>query len=297
MSSLIESARWFLFAVKADEERRTTYTRWIDALRGVEINRRRAALDLLPPPAVEIPPMVGHVTPDDASTADSAAVVAEAQRLRTTVFRAERGDGKPYLVDHAVTALDSSSPLLSFALSDGVVSAAARYLGMVPILTGITILASPYVPSEGFAGSQLFHSDWEASRQVKVFVLCSEVERKNGPLTAVTAEASTRVKAAVGYHYGGPAFRLPDEEVLTRIESDSLSAFVGPVGAVTFIDTSSCLHFGSRVEAGASERLVAQFQYLTPSAFDLQLGRRRRPFARTRGEFTPVQRLVLGATR
>ena len=297
MRDLTESGKWLQSAVKADDRRRAVYGRWIDRLRGTEINRRRAAIPLLPPAAIEVPPAVGHFTPPDHSMAGVDAVVAEVQRLRATIFRTERGDGKPYLIDYPVTDLDPSSPLLSFALSDDVVTPAARYLGMVPILTGVTLLASPHVASDRFAGSQLFHSDWEAPRQVKVFVRCSNVEPANGPLTAVTAEASARVKQAVGYHYGGPAFRLPDEEVLSRIEADAVTPFVGPAGAVTFIDTSSCLHFGSRLEAGAGERLVVQFQYLTPSAFDLQLGRRGRPFAGVQGDFTPVQRLVLGATR
>jgi hypothetical protein len=115
----------------------------------------------------------------------------------------------------------------------------------------------------------------------------------------VAATASRRVKDAVDYHYGGPSFRLPDERVHPLVRSDEVSAFTGPAGTVTFIDTSSCLHLGSRVQQGAAERLVVQFQFLTPAAFDLQLvpRRRARPFADVDGDFTPLQRLVLGASR
>jgi hypothetical protein len=134
---------------------------------------------------------------------------------------------------------------------------------------------------------------------VKVFVHCSDVAEEHGPLTAVSADASARVKKAVDYHYGGPHFRLPDADVLPRVDDRDVTAFVGPVGSCTFIDTSRCLHLGSRVRRGASERLVVQFQFLTPAAFDLQLASRRRgrPFAAVEGELSPLQRLVLGGTR
>jgi hypothetical protein len=296
---LNESAKWFVFAVKADDARRAAYWRWIARLRRRETSARRAAAERLPDPAVEIPAAVGHWTSNGSSLAGVPAVVEEVQRIRSSIFRAERGEGKPYLIDFPITELDKSSPLLQFALSDQVVTAATRYLGMVPILTGVTVLASPYIESLAFAGSQLFHSDWEDRRQVKVFVHCSDVGAENGPLTAVSAAASAKVKEAVDYHYGGPSFRLPDDEVLPRVDASQVSAFVGATGSVTFIDTSSCLHLGSRMQRGAAERLVVQFQFLTPAAFDLQLSRRQRArrFAATKGDFSPHQRLVLGATR
>ena len=297
MARITESAKWFVFAVKADDARRATYWRWLARLRRRELDARRAAGDSVGPSAVDIPPSVGHWS-STGGALDVDAVVEEVRRIRATVFRTQRGDEKPYLIDYPITEVDAASPLLGFALSDEVVSAATRYLGMVPILTMITVMASPYVPGDGFSGSQLFHSDWEDRRQVKVFVHCTDVAQEHGPLTAVAADASRRVKDAVDYHYGGPHFRLPDDQVLPRVDDADVTAFVGPTGSVTFIDTSSCLHLGSRVQMGATERLVVQFQFLTPPAFDLQLARpgRGRPFARVDGAFSAVQRLVLGAT-
>lgn len=293
-----ESGRWFLFAVKADDRRRARYGRFIDRIRRAELEARRAALELLPPPSLEIRDAVGHVSCAGESLGNVTSVVDEVQRIRSTVFPATAAGGKPYLIDYPITELPSSSPLLAFALGADVVGLAAHYLGMVPILTGVTVLASPYVGGGGYSGSQLFHSDWEDRRQVKVFVHCSAVEMENGPLSAVTADASARVKRDIDYHYGGPSFRVPDDVVLPRLRQDDFAAFVGPAGSATLIDTSSCLHYGSRLHPGATERLVVQFQFLTPSAFDLQLAvRTRRPFAHMAGTFSPLERLVLGARR
>jgi hypothetical protein len=296
MPSITASAKWFVFAVAADDRRRAAYGRWIDGARRSEIAARRAALRQVPSPTVDIPGAIGHRRCDASVFLGVDSVVAEVRRLRATTMPAT--DEKPYLIDYAVTEHDLRSPLLRFALSDEVIAPASHYLGMVPILTMITVLASPCLGTDVLSGSQLFHSDWEDRRQVKVFVHCSDVGAENGPLTAVTAAASSRIKDAVGYHYGGPDFRVPDDDVLPRTAADEVTAFVGPESSVTFIDTSSCLHFGSRVQRGAAERLVVQFQYLTPSAFDLQLaGRRGRPFSAVTGGLSATQRLVLGAKR
>ena len=85
-----------------------------------------------------------------------------------------------------------------------------------------------------------------------------------------------------------------DAEVVPRLSDEELVPFTGPPGTMTFIDTSTCLHFGSRLAPGAAERLVVQFQYLTPPAFDLWFRRRaRRPFGAAVERLTPLQRSVL----
>lgn len=255
------------------------------------MDRRRRAVVELPPPPVEIERERGFATCDPSVFPQVGAVVEDIRRRRRELTIAP-GE-KAYLLDHPLTSLDRASPLLRFAVDPLVISVASHYLGLVPMLTMVTILASPAVPGPP-AGSQLFHSDWEDVRQVKIFVNCSDVADENGPLTAVSADASGRVKEAVGYRYGGSHFRLRDDEVLPMVGKDDMEAFVGPAGSVVFIDTSSCLHLGSRVHEGAGERLVAQFQYLTPPAFDLTLAPgRRRPFASAAGP-SALERLVLG---
>jgi len=288
---MAHSARWLAFAKTADDRRRKLYWDAAARIRSRDMATRRDAVADLPQPPVTITLDRGFATSDPSVFPETGDVVDDIQRRRSELGIAV-GE-KAYLLDHPLTTLDRSSPLLQFAVDPRVVSVAAHYLGVVPMLTMVTILASPPVPGPS-SGSQLFHSDWEDVRQVKVFVNCSNVAEENGPLTAVTAEASRRVKEAVGYRYGGPHFRLRDDEVLPLLREGESQAFTGPVGAVVFIDTSSCLHLGSRVRDGAGERLVAQFQYLTPPAFDLTLAPgRRRPFASAAGDST-MERLVLG---
>ncbi len=182
------------------------------------------------------------------------------------------GHGKPYLLDLRVDVLPGGSPLARLALHPSVVATATAHLEMVPVLAGVTVLRSPYVAGPP-AGSQLFHSDWEDVTQLKLFVHCSDVTSANGPLTALRGAASTRVKDTLHYRYGGKAFRRSDGEVLGLAEPDEVHAFEGPAGTAVFVDTSACLHYGSRVAHGAPDRLVVQLQFLRPTAFDLVLRR------------------------
>ncbi|MEM8713268.1 MAG: hypothetical protein AAGG01_20170, partial [Planctomycetota bacterium] len=96
----------------------------------------------------------------------------------------ERVASRPELVDSMVT--------------DELLDCVSDYLGAVPVLRRVAIGYSPGQPEEAdedeWGGSQLFHYDGEDDRQVKLFVLLSDVEDdRHGPLTFLPAAASRRV--------------------------------------------------------------------------------------------------------
>lgn len=278
MDRLLERARWAVFAVGADDRRRQRYARWLAIVRHRQVTRRRfAAAELRSPPDV-LDPKVGYLVVSPDGSWDMDGVTRQVRELADSVPTTEEQDrpDKPYLLDLSLDVLAPDSPLARLALHRDVVSTATSYLGMVPLLAGVTVLRSPYVVGPP-TGSQLFHSDWEDVKQVKLFVHCSDVTERNGPLTAVRADASARVKRALHYRYGGKEFRRADEEVLPLVEPNEVCAFDGPPGTAVFIDTSACLHYGSRVASGAADRLMVQLQFLRPTAFDLVLRRRQLP--------------------
>jgi hypothetical protein len=257
-----------------------------------------AAADL-PRPPEPVDPDVGFVLASPDASWDLAGVADQVRDLAHDVptAQAREGHDKPYLLDLRIDVLPAGSPLARLALNPAVVATAAAHLGMVPVLAGVTVLRSPYVAGPP-SGSQLFHSDWEDVSQLKLFVHCSDVTSRNGPLTALRATASARVKQTLHYRYGGRAFRRSDDEVLPLVEPDEFRAFEGPTGTAVFVDTSACLHYGSRLSAEAPDRLVVQLQFLRPSAFDLVL--RRTPLPAVAGSRPPAAWATLvapGATR
>jgi len=195
------------------------------------------------------------------------------------------------MIDSSTLTIDS--PLLRLALRPDVIAAVSLYLGMVPVIAYINVFYSTAGADEA-RSSQLFHCDADATTQVKIFVLCSEVTPANGPLTLLDAHRSRAVRSRLGYHFGG---KVKDKRLTGLIDETDHHRIVGPPGTVCFVDTTQCFHFGSRVHSGTAPRLVTMIQYLTPSSFMLPRDHRRgSPFRHLAApEMSRVQRLVLGA--
>lgn len=156
--------------------------------------------------------------------------------------------------------------LVDFALSDAAFGIATRYLGTVPYLTRVDLLYS--VPREGDdrIASQLFHVDPEGLTQVKFFINVFDIGDAEGPFTFIPADATARILRdirALRNRLGQPHVgRYSDEEIAAVGGAADIVCIKGPRGAGVAIDTSRCLHMGSRVQPGAF-RLCIYLQYCT----------------------------------
>lgn len=165
--------------------------------------------------------------------------------------------------------LSLDSPFLRFGLARPLLAAAARYLGTLPLLANIWVWYSPndeWSAESGRIDTQRFHLDYEGSRQLKLFVYAWDVDEGSGPMCVLDAAVSDQIVSRTRYRLGTT---LPDEDV-AALAPTSASALCGPTGTVALVDTSRCLHFGSR--PGTRARLVWGAQYLSP--FSLAYGRR-----------------------
>ena len=190
-------------------------------------------------------------------------------------------------------SLTADSAIVQLALREDVLAAVSRYLGVVPLLTTISVFHSDTVAGDP-SSSQLYHCDGDDVTQVKIFVYCTDVDVPSGPLTLLDADTTREVQRRTGYWYRN---RLTDEQVRSAVASPREHVIVGATGTSVFVDTSRCFHFGSRVAAGAPPRLAAMVQYQTPYSFMLPGGvdERALPFRRLlTPEMTALQRLVLG---
>lgn len=189
-------------------------------------------------------------------------------------------------------SLDLTSPLLRLAIRPDVIAAVSAYLGIVPVIAHLNVYYSE-ANSDEARSSQLFHCDADATTQMKIFVLCSEVTRAHGPLTLVEAGKSRALREQLGYHFGG---KVKDKSLSKKVKPEDLHPVLGPPGTTCFVDTTQCFHFGSRVEAGAGPRLVTMIQYLAPSSFMLPRDHRAgSPFRRlSTADQSVAQQLVLG---
>jgi hypothetical protein len=158
--------------------------------------------------------------------------------------------------------------LTNFALSDAMLGAATRYLGMVPHLSRIDLMYS--LPRAGKnIESQLFHLDHEGLTQIKHFIHLFDVGEHEGPFTFIPADATARIVRDVRALRRRQTSaqdvelrRYSDEEIAAVGGTGDIITVTGPVGAGVAVDTSRCLHLGSRVDPG-SFRLCLYMQYCT----------------------------------
>src|SRR5688572_7600533 len=156
--------------------------------------------------------------------------------------------------------------LVDFALSDSLLSLVTNYLGTIPHLNRIDLLYSVNHGGEEAISSQIYHLDPEGTRQAKLFMNLRDVGPDEGPFTFIPASETTRIVGAIKKR------RLEDTQMAAgRYSDDELEAVGGlekaiavdgPKGSAALVDTSRCLHFGSRVKPG-TYRLCLYIQYCT----------------------------------
>jgi hypothetical protein len=159
--------------------------------------------------------------------------------------------------------------LVEFALSDVMLGAATRYLGIVPHLTRVDLMYSLPRAGADKIESQLFHLDHEGVTQVKHFIHVFDVGEREGPFTFIPADATARIIRDIRRlrrrQVSGPDVevrRYSDEEIAAVDGLADIVTVTGPVGTGVAVDTSRCLHLGSRVDPG-SFRLCLYLQYCT----------------------------------
>jgi hypothetical protein len=262
------------------------------------VSRRTAAREIAADASFTIDRDRGYAVFPPEAFPEARDIVAATADLGRNVDLARPGLSKKARSGFMVPMLDTAkvtldSPMLRLALRPDIVSAVSSYLGMVPVIAFLQVFYSE-ANSDEARSSQLFHCDADATSQVKIFVLCSEVTRSNGPLTLLDAKTSRGVRSRLGYHFGG---KIKDKRLAGIVDQSDHHPIVGAPGTVCFVDTTQCFRFGSRVESGTAPRLVTMIQYLTPSSFMLPRDHRDgSPFRHLATAQMPrVSRMVLGA--
>lgn len=150
--------------------------------------------------------------------------------------------------------LSAHPELLDFALSEPVSQIATGYLDHVPRLNSIGIFYSSI--NDTVAGSQMYHVDGDSLAQLKCFINIWDVAPGGGEFTFLAKDRTTeRMRSS------GLLKTMTDEAVAGHVPASEQIRVVGQPGSGVFVDTSRCLHQGSRARERA--RLVLQFQYVS----------------------------------
>jgi hypothetical protein len=202
---------------------------------------------------------------------DRLAEIAPAVRQGMEVFRESERTGVLQRYDHGTSrkeflvyatqkrATAQYLDIMRLALARPVLDAVSRYLGAVPILSDVSVMVS--LPNLSEMGSQLYHLDFADDRQIKLFVCLDEVTDAHGPFTFLPANDSERVVEGLDYDRG----RLTIEEVQKFLGAGKEIKLVGEPGRAMLVDTSRCLHYGSRQNNKTRIMLLIQYtDYYAP---------------------------------
>jgi len=152
--------------------------------------------------------------------------------------------------------------LLEFALSDAMLQIVSDYYGMVPQLKEVGVWVTR--PQKDRANSQLYHLDKPESQIVGLFMNVEHNDMEKGPTTFLPLGVSERVRRRTRYeavYFRRDGF-LSDEEVFKYCRPEDQLNTEGAPGTGAIVDTSNCLHFGSRCQAG--ERVMLMVKFMLP---------------------------------
>ncbi len=274
--------------------------RWRRRGLGAECEDRRAIAAQIPPGALELDPDQGfkyleagrHPVLDrladrcrqfydhfrDSGAADEQLARNPSKRFLLGVLSGNEFLAHPDLV---VDMVDRS-----------LLDAAARYLGAVPRLEGAVLWWTP--PNETSDSSQQWHIDELARRQVKILLNCSDVDQDCGPLHFLPAARSDKLRESLRHRRG----RVDEDALMRLVNPDEILRATGPQGSAVMLDSSRCLHFGSR--GNRRDRLVLAFHFLPADApVDTRYHLEPRALDGPLADLDDVQRLALrsGASR
>ena len=142
-------------------------------------------------------------------------------------------------------ALTVDSIFTRLSLQQSVLNIVSLYLGEIPYLCSIELIASRGSDDTNWKRSQRWHRDYNDSRMVKLFTFLTDVkDDEDGPLTFIPANYCQDVSAK----------RFPihktDNEIARLGLASHVTRLLCPSKTSVLLDTHRCFHRGSRMAPG-----------------------------------------------
>lgn len=154
-------------------------------------------------------------------------------------------------------------PLSKLFQSDEILINVREYFGCTPILNYAAVWFSPNNFNDSFYSSQLFHFDREDYRQIKCFIPIEKIDSESGPLSVIDAQESAKFVRSQWKRLKIPSSKdRYDDASVRKCTNFNIVQMTGDAGELILVDTTRCLHFGSRNAKKPKYHLT--LQYLTP---------------------------------
>ena len=241
-----------------DAWRRELYRTQLDELLQENGAPTRPAIEMHEGWAIDTSGTLPHL---DQVLADADEIIEERRGVRTSTT----GTYRSYFQDLWKPEDAERYPsFVDFCTSSDVIAAVSHYLESIPALSTTLPSGIRFVESNAefddqpdrAKDSQLYHIDYYSLPNVYVLVLLQDTSFENGPWTFLPRSVSQRVREDAGYWEAGRDYRMSDEEVFTHASREDVIEFSYPRGTVLFIESSGCMHFGSRDSQQARFQLM-----------------------------------------
>lgn len=170
------------------------------------------------------------------------------------------------LLDEEMTGglLSTDNPFVAIALEQSVIGVIAAALGELPQLDYVLLTLSEG-SNAPLTSSQLWHRDYDDVRTIKLFVYLTDVQdREKGPFTFLPGPVSDKVGFTRRTH-------RTDEMVFAgHVRREEVKEMTGPRGSAFIVETSRCLHMGSRIPPGNTRLLYTATFTTAPSIYSGQ---------------------------
>ena len=154
---------------------------------------------------------------------------------------------------------DINHPFIKLALRDDVVATVSEYMSFVPVLSRMHVFYTQH--SDMIKYTQYWHCDREEPKTIKLMMCINDIDNSDGPIHVIDAKTTKKIAERFPKVYGSHVKDAVLEKEFPDVHDVSIS---GPAGTTWFLDTNSCLHYGSRVTKGHGPRVWLMMQFVHP---------------------------------
>ena len=173
------------------------------------------------------------------------------------------GKKGPFFYMACEVGSSAHEPILNLAKSDIILQPIREYFGSKPVLLSASVWFSPNNHKLANFNSQLFHFDREDFRQIKCFIPIDDLTTDCGPLTILPASSSAALIKALWKRGKIPSTKgRYDDHMIDRLVTSPQIEVTGAIGTIMMVDTTQCLHFGSRTASKPKYHIT--LHYVTP---------------------------------
>lgn len=156
--------------------------------------------------------------------------------------------------------------IINFASSEIMISTAAKYLGVYPILSKIVLTYNVPRNYDKKRGAMMFHKDEYGYKSMDIFMAINDIDAETGPLKTIKSKYDklgpfARIHNEDQSMKRGNRGKVADEEILKRNTTTDMITIEGKGGTSILIDSFKCYHAGGQCKS--KPRILLRILYST----------------------------------